>query len=460
MTWLRSVVWRSAIAIALLPICLALVGVLVAQHQLANRLMTQAETSLTAELRNFEALYEQRRVIAVRQAMEFRSLRDADAGGIYLLQQRDGTWLGGNITDWPGEVLRSEEGFADGAYQSLTLEGPGGVARRYLVAGRTLRGGFPMLVGQSLVPMEQTLADMRRVFVVFGAIMLATGLAAAALVARMTRARLARLNQFLTGVGRDSGVTARLSEDEPSEYGQLNRHVNDMLDRIAHLVAAHQRLGNAVAHEMRTPLGRIQTRLTALDVASEDRDALDNEIRAMIRLFDSLLSIAEMDAKAGNTAGLAPIDLSDICARIVEMYEPVAEDSNRRLVADIAPGIRILGDDGLMSQLLSNLIENGLKYTSPGDEIAVSLTPLGTRVVLRVSDSGPGISADLRSRIFAPFTRGDRTGMAPGYGLGLALVRAIALRHGAKLSLPETEKGFALEINCLQFMENDEEQVV
>ena len=114
MTWLRSVVWRSAIAIALLPICLALVGVLVAQHQLANRLMTQAETSLTAELRNFEALGEQRRVIAVARRWSFAACAMRMRADLPVAAAR---WhvVSGNITDWPGEVLRSEEGFADGA---------------------------------------------------------------------------------------------------------------------------------------------------------------------------------------------------------------------------------------------------------------------------------------------------------------------------------------------------------
>ncbi len=451
MTWWRSAVWRSALLIAVLPLALALVGVLIAQRQLQDRLQTEAEARLTAELRNIEALYAQRRVIAVRQAMEFRSLQDADDGGLYLLQQRDGTWLSGNLTDWPGTVDRSDEGFGPAPYQILRLAGPDGVDRRYMVAGRTLRGGFPMLVGLSLTPMDQTLQGMRRVFLLFGAIMLASGLCAAAIVATVARRRLGRFNSFLARVGRDSGVSERLNNPEINEYGQLSRHVDDMLDRIAHLVEAHRRLGNAVAHEMRTPLARIQSRLNGLNLPEEQRTALDDEIRAMIRLFDSLLSIAEMDAKAGNTAGLQPVDLSVICDRIVDLYEPVAEDAGRELIGDIAPGIRILGDEGLLSQLLSNLIENGLKYTRPGDVITVSLRPSGTRTSLRISDTGPGIAPDLQARIFAPFTRGDQTEMAPGYGLGLALVRAIALRHGARLTLPEVEKGFALEINCLQF---------
>ena len=129
----------------------------------------------------------------------------------------------------------------------------------------------------------------------------------------------------------------------------------------------------------------------------------------------------------------------------------VAEEDGRTLTAEITPDLCILGDEGLMSQLLSNLIENGLKYTRPGDSVTVSLRRNGARIALRVADTGPGIAPDLRQRIFAPFERGEQTGMAPGYGLGLALVRAIALRHGAKLTLPEVEAGFALEITCLPF---------
>lgn len=452
MTWWRSATGRSVALVALLPVLLAVLGVRVVQNRLQARLLDEAATRLAAEVSNFEALYDQRRVIAVRQAMEFRGLQDGSTGQVYLLEDRNGVILGGNLTAWPEMVARQTDGFAPAEPQLVSLMvAKGDLRRPYLVDARTLRGGFPMLVGVSLAPMQQTLGDMRRVFALFGAIMLATGLIAAALVAFRAHRRLEHVNSFLTGIGGDSGVAERLTDTGGDEYARLAAHVNDMLDRIAHLVQAHRRLGNAVAHEMRTPLGRIQTRLTELDLPDDRRTELDDEIRAMIRLFDSLLSIAEMDAKAGNTAGLTPIDLSSTVTQIADLYDPVADEAGRTLKHDVVPGLRILGDQGLVAQLLSNLIENGLKYTRPGDSITISLTGNGQHACLAVRDTGPGIDAALRENIFAPFARGTQSGSAPGHGLGLALVQAIALRHGAQLRLPEGQAGFALEIRFLLF---------
>jgi signal transduction histidine kinase len=181
---------------------------------------------------------------------------------------------------------------------------------------------------------------------------------------------------------------------------------------------------------------------------------LDDEIRTTIRLFDSLLSIAQMDAEAGNTSGLVQIDLSQIAKSISDLYEAVAEEEGREIVTDLADNATILGDAQLFAQLLSNLIENGLKYTNAGDKITLRVWRDGPRVRLLVQDNGPGIPAGQRAQLFTAFSRGKDTQGKPGHGLGLSLVRAIALRHGAIPSILPVEKGFAIEINCLHFSGN------
>lgn len=424
--------------VALVPVALALIGVLVVQDQLRKRLMDEAQGRLAAEVENVAALYEQRRIIAVRQAMDYRSANGGD-GAVYLLLDRDSAVLGGNLAGWP-------EGLMPGPATRITLAG-----QPYLVQAQELRGGFPMLVGVNLAPMQATLAGMWRVFLLFGAVMVLAGLAGAALVALRARDRVRGMNRTLDAVGAGE-LTARLPESK-DEYGALGRHINTMLDRIGHLFGAHRRLGDAVAHEMRTPLARIRTQLDALDVDEAQRARLDEEIRGTIRLFDALLSIAAVDAETGNRAGLKPLDLSAVCTGIAELYQPVAEEDGRRIETGIVPGLTILGDGQLMSQLVSNLVENGLKYTRPGDTVTVTLRPLGTRIELRVSDDGPGVETALKSDLLEPFTRGSTAKDRPGHGLGLSLVRAIALRHGAKLDLPEVQKGFAIVLICLQFKE-------
>ncbi|MEM6276290.1 MAG: HAMP domain-containing sensor histidine kinase [Pseudomonadota bacterium] len=432
--------FRTAALVALIPLIFAVLGVVIVQGQLRDRLMTEAQTRLEAEVQGFEALYDQRRIPALREAIEYRALRGDPAGSVYLLTDRDGAALAGTYESWPKAAPAPPfRGQAD-------LSG-----RAYLLDTRELRGGFDLLTGVALAPVEATLAGMRGVFAGFGALMVAAGLAAAWIVARGAQARTARLNAALADVGGAGGLSVTMPRDAPegSEHAELARNIDAMLARITHLFEAHQRLGNAVAHEMRTPLARIRARLNTLDLDAASRAGLDEEIRTTIRLFDSLLAIAQLDADAGNTAALSPVDLSEIAATLGELYGPVAEEDGRALTLDLQPGARMLGDAQLLSQMISNLVENALKYTRPGDEIRLSVAVRGDRVVLTVADTGPGADPGLRERLFTPFARGQGHGSVPGHGLGLSLVQAIAVRHGAKPRLLETEKGFAIEVSAL-----------
>lgn len=447
---MRSGPFRSAALVAIVPIAFAVAGVAVVQDQLRARLMAETEARLNAEMQGYAALYDQRRVPAVRQAMEFRALEGDPGGSRFLLTDRKGAVLAGNLPAWPEAVDPGAEAGA-AQVQEVTLDGAD-----YLASARVLRGGFPLFVALPLAPVEDILSGMLRVLSGFGLLMLAAGLGAAALVARAARARVRRINRFLDGVGGSRGMAARFDSgpSAPADHAELARHINAMLDRIAHLFDAHRRLGNAVAHEMRTPLARIQSRLSSLDLAAAEQAGLEEEIRATIRLFDSLLSIAEMDAEAGNTAELQPVDLAEVARSLTDLYTAVAEEAERKLEVEIAQSAWILGDAQLLAQLISNLLENGIKYTDPGDAIRLAVTVTPAKVRLSVSDTGPGLPAELRDTLFAPFTRGKTMAERPGHGLGLSLVRAIALRHGANPILPETEKGFAITVEFLHLSRN------
>ena len=141
-----------------------------------------------------------------------------------------------------------------------------------------------------------------------------------------------------------------------------------------------------------------------------------------------------------------PVDLSEVAQEVWELYEPLAEDKGLLVRADVAPGLRVLGDRNLIAQMLSNLIDNAIKYCGPGDSLRLTLTEGADRHLMQVADTGPGLPDELRAEAFDRFTRAERDRGIKGHGLGLALVRAIAARHGAKLEMPAAEKGFVLDI--------------
>lgn len=448
--------FRTALIVACVPLGLAVLGVWVVYGVLENRLMRATEDRLQAEVQGFAALYDQRRIVSLREAIAYRADKGDPAGSIYVLLDRNGKMLAGNLADWPAGIDVPEAGNGPTQGDRVAV-GAGG---DHLVSTQGLRGGFPVLVGVSLNPVDQTLTRMLWVLCGFGLAMLMAGLCAAWLTARAARNRIAVMNADLSRIGGAGGVAARLGGlDGSSEQSALVGHINAMLDRISHLFDAHQRLGNVVAHEMRTPLSRIRTQLDRLDLDDVSRAGLDEEIRNTIRLFDSLLSIAQMDAEAGRSEGLVPVDLSAILRALQQLYDPVAEDALRHLVVEAGGDMMLLGDPDLLTQLFSNLIENGLKYTRPGDTISVTLTCSDQRIISRVADTGPGIQADLKADLFTPFARGANTQKTPGHGLGLSLVRAIALRHGARPRVAEVEKGFAIEIDWLHLSKHSGDRI-
>jgi signal transduction histidine kinase len=275
------------------------------------------------------------------------------------------------------------------------------------------------------------------------------------LAARFVMARINRINALADRVA-EGQLDARLpGQRTDDEFGLLETHVHAMLDRIQNLNRATHRLSDTIAHELRTPLNRMLQKLAKIEGQDDLTADLKAEMRQAIRMFDSLLDISRAEADQGTGGGLVPVDLSAVAAEVWDLYDPLAEDKGLRTEAQITPGLTVLGDRNLIAQVLSNLLDNAIKYCASGDCLTLTLTPDADRVLMRVADTGPGLPDDLKAEAFDRFTRAERDRATPGHGLGLALVRAIAARHGARLTLPPTEKGFALEIRWPRLQQSD-----
>lgn len=440
---------RLAAAMALAVTLLSL-GAMALQYRLVEtRLMAAQQSLLTADLDGLAALYDQRRIIALRQAIDYRATA-ATAGEMLLLLDRGGATLAGTRKDWPANLAPGGEGFtSDGAIQFT--EGN----TRWLAVARTLPGGFPLLVARSLAPVDDTLAALRRGMLgLLGAVLVA-GALVGWLAARSVMARINRINALADRVA-EGALDARLPGTRTDdEFGLLETHVHAMLDRIENLNRATHRLSDTIAHELRTPLNRMLQKLAKIEGQDDLTADLKAQMRQAIRMFDSLLDISRAEADQGSGGGLVPVDLSAVAAEVWDLYDPLAEDKGLLAEAQITPGLAILGDRNLIAQVLSNLLDNAIKYCAPGDRLTLHLTPETDRILMRVADTGPGLPEDLKAEAFDRFTRAERDRNIKGHGLGLALVRAIAARHGARLALPPTTKGFALEIRWPRLQQSD-----
>ncbi len=434
-----------------LAVAVLSLGAMALQYRLvAARLMAAQEQLLSADLDGLAALYDQRRIVALRQAIEYRAAA-ATGEELLLLLDRTGAVLAGTEGwGWPPGLNTEGVGFAVEPAREFE-DG----ASRWLAVARELPGGFALLVARSLDPVDLTLAAMRRGMLGLLAALLAAGGLVGLLAARSVMRRIGRVNDLADRVA-EGALDARLPGVRSNdEFGLLETHVHGMLDRIQNLNRATHRLSDTIAHELRTPLNRMLLKLSHIEGQDEVTDALKAEMRQAIRMFDSLLDISRAEADAGSGGGLVPVDLSAVASEVWDLYEPLAEEKGLEAQALIARDLMVLGDRNLIAQLLSNLLDNAIKYCSAGDLLTLKLSTDGDRHLMWVADSGPGLPEDIRGEAFERFVRADRDRGIKGHGLGLALVRAIAARHGARLILPDRASGFALEIQWLRLQQSE-----
>ena len=240
-------------------------------------------------------------------------------------------------------------------------------------------------------------------------------------------------------------LPTHLSDDE---LNTLSRTINGMLEQIELLVHGVRNVSNSIAHDLRTPLAELRSRLEELSLirpAAEETfaeiDGAVADVDRVIRIFDALLRLAEIDAGM-RRSGFIAVDAADLAATAVEFYEPAAELKDITLTFQSDGSTPVSGDPVLLAQALSNLIDNALKFAPDSGTIGVAVhkRPDGA-VQISVADNGPGIQEEERDKVFERFYRGDASRGTPGVGLGLSLVQAVAKLHGSALELSDLHPG-------------------
>jgi heavy metal sensor kinase len=269
-------------------------------------------------------------------------------------------------------------------------------------------------------------------------------------------ARLAAEVQRINDRNLDIRLPVSKAKDEISDLSQT---LNQMLERIDKAFASVRAFTGNASHELRTPISLLRTEIEVAlyrpRKAEEYRSTLGllhNETVRMTGLVENLLSLARADAGA-ETITLTPIDLRQFLRRIAETWQSVMDQAELAFAVEI-PGDRVmaLGDEDSMQRLFSILLENAAKFTPPGGSIRVAMTVQESRIVFAVQDCGLGIASEHKQHIFDRFYRAVPVGGSPakGSGLGLALAKWIAERHGTELKV-ESEPGIGSNFSfCLQ----------
>ncbi len=238
--------------------------------------------------------------------------------------------------------------------------------------------------------------------------------------------------------------------DAPDDLDRLAATLNRMLDRTTSLMESLKHLSNDIAHDLRTPLGRLRG---LLDTArNEDRSSVEyrllidqgvEELDNILETFSAILRIAQIE-NGNRRAGFQRFSLSQLAVEVSETFAPALEDDGRFLRQDIDADLWIWGDPELLSLSLANLLENANLHTPVNAEITVSLKNASGGVQLCVSDNGQGVPEAERMRIFQRFYRLEASRTTSGNGLGLAIVAAVAELHAAKLFAASNAPGLRI----------------
>lgn len=438
----RSSTLRLVGAIAAVFLAAALVLALTVWTTVATYIERRILDTIRTDAAGLEAVWREGGVDALARAVE-RRRGEIGADGhrrVHVVVGAQGDKIAGDFDAFPndvapdGEVVRYRDPTAGTAFT--------GVVRR-------IPDGPDLLVAHDRAEHDAVMRDLARELAVPIALALALTLVVSAVVGRRLLARIERVNTTARAV--EAGdLAARVGAHGVDEFGRLAAHVDAMLDRIATLMRGVHHLSDQIAHETRTPLARLRSRLEKARREAE-RDpasrgalpALDDAIAEsaeLIAVFAALLDIARTEAAAGDARGLARVDLAEVIADVVDLYEAVAEERGVRLEVATVPA-PVLGERMALTRMVANLVDNAVKFSPEGMTIDLTLTASGPAVRLEVRDRGPGLPAGFEATAFERFTRAETASAVPGHGLGLPFVRAVALRHGMKIDLERADPG-------------------
>jgi signal transduction histidine kinase len=412
----------------------------------AGLLERQTDAAIETDAQGLSERYADGGLPALVETIRQRVDGNVNDDAVYLLTDPGFRIVGGNLDAWPRGVTADTERVEIRIMRA-------GLPSRVLVHHYELPAGFHLLVGRDVEAKSELRSMLEDAMLWAAVIAIVLGSFGAWAVRGLFRSTLADVAATATAISAgDLSRRVRIT-GQGDEFDLLAETINDMLERIELLMDGVRQVSNAIAHDLRTPITRARARLEDAAAHATGADDLRNAIEraeadldAVMAIFQALLRIAEIEAGSRRSAFIV-FDAAPVLRDLFELYEPLAEENGLRLEAEIPKRLEMFGDRDLVQQAVANLIDNAVKFSPPGSAITLAATNPPGEVHIAVADQGPGIPEQERGRATERFFRGEQARSTPGSGLGLALVRAVAVLHGGALTLGDNAPGLVAALH-------------
>jgi signal transduction histidine kinase len=436
--------WTALVAGIFAAFTFALLGFVYLKTK--RDLTMRSDRAIASQMGTLAVLSPAQRLVSINEGIRQDPARVRLVG----LFTPDGGRIAGNVESRPLDLKidgKTREAVVD------RIDGSGREKQAARMIARSLPDGNVLVVGRNVDEIDEIARVVGRA--------LALGLIPAVLlciavgVAMNARARrrIVEVNDRVQRI-----VAGNLRERLPhgntdDPFSKLAIIVNGMLDEMETLIHSLAGVGHDIAHDLRTPLTRARLMLERgrsnartmeqlQAVADKTIDALDQSLS----IITAILRLAEIE-KSQRSAGFGKVALADLVREVGEMYEPIAEDKGVSLVVQSPRELNVYGDRDLLIEAVANLVDNAVKYTPAGGQVEIGLIRDNGETIVRVRDTGSGISEHERDAVLRRFYRSDKIKHTSGLGLGLNLVAAIVKLHGFRFTI-RPGAGCVVEIAC------------
>ena len=407
----------------------------------AGALDRQTQEAIASDQREMLEVFAEGGLVAVA-AQVHKLAYTGSEDSIYLLVDPNLRKVRGSLPGWPEDFPE------DAKWARLKVAQFDKVVPAELLQVPLGSTGFRLLIGRDVHMQTGLWVKLIRSAPWIIIIMFALGIFGAVTVRRLFVSMLGDVSKTATAISAGDLASRVQLSGRGDEFDELAATINDMLDRIGRLMDGVREVSNAIAHDLRTPISRARARLEDAARSSSTEAELHAAVERAIAdldgvtaIFHALLRIAEIEAGSRRSA-FATFDAAPLLRDLAELYEAAADEGGHALVLETPKTLLTFGDRDMLQQAVANLLDNALKFSPPGGAVRIFSTRLPNQAVtITVSDQGPGIPECDRERATERFFRGESARHAPGSGLGLSLVQAVAVLHGGSLRLEDNAPG-------------------